>query len=73
MERFEKSRPVAGYIDENTQHPRDERLFAEGVIGVAITHAFKRLRVDAGITRAELAKRVGRTERYIQKLENGAY
>lgn len=64
---------VDALVTDLRANPRQERLLAEGSTGVAVTLAFTRLRTDAGISRAELGRRIGRTQAYVKQLESGAY
>jgi len=56
-----------------SQIPEDERLFLESQIRLELSDFMKTLREKNGITQSELAKRVGRTQPLIAKLEAGAY
>ena len=66
-------RTARSYIDEFLRDPDNARRVAEKSLGFELTKTFTRLRKEAHLSQAQLAKRVGRQQPYIAKLEAGAY
>jgi transcriptional regulator with XRE-family HTH domain len=68
-----KYKSASDYVAEFRKDPDNNRLFLEHEIAVALSDLFLKRREEAGLTQADLAQRVGRTQPYIAKLEAGAY
>jgi transcriptional regulator with XRE-family HTH domain len=64
------SEVARAYLEES---PENERLYRESEASAIIAQNMKLLRVTKGISQAELAKRIGRKQPFLARLELGGY
>ncbi len=55
------------------ESPEHDRLYRESEASAIIAQDMKLMRVRAGISQAELAKRIGKKQPFVARLEAGAY
>jgi transcriptional regulator with XRE-family HTH domain len=53
--------------------PEQDKLFRESEAELALADRMTEMRLDAGLTQAELAERLGKTQAYVAKMEAGGY
>jgi len=53
--------------------PEQDKLFRESEAELALAARMTEMRLDAGLTQAELAERLGKTQAYVAKMEAGGY
>jgi transcriptional regulator with XRE-family HTH domain len=53
--------------------PENDRLFLEARAEIDLSERMTDMRLDAGLTQAELGERLGKTQAYVAKMEGGGY
>ena len=53
--------------------PEQDELFRQSEAELALADRMTEMRLDAGLTQAELAERLGKTQAYVAKMEAGGY
>lgn len=67
------SKPVLDTIEQYTRSPKNRRALDTHTLELDLCDLMVRMRHDAGLTQEELAKRLGYSQAYVAKMENGAY
>ncbi len=60
-------------IDEFRRDPERDALFLESQVEIDLCERMTSMRLDARLTQVELAKRLGKTQAYVAKMESGGY
>lgn len=68
-----KARTVKGWLDNKLADPKFRKGFEEEIQKLAIGEQLSRLRQEAGLTQAQVAKRIGTTASAISRYENAEY
>jgi len=68
-----KARASKGWLDKKLADPTFRTGFEEEVQKLAIGEQLSRLRQEAGLTQAQVAKRIGTTASAISRYENAEY
>ena len=67
------ARTGKGWVDKKLADPQFRKGFEEEAQKLAIGEQLSRLRQEAGLTQAQLAKRIGSTASAISRYENAEY
>ncbi len=67
------ARTGKGWVDKKLADPQFRKRFEEEAQKLAIGEQLSRLRQEAGLTQAQLAKRIGSTASAISRYENAEY
>jgi transcriptional regulator with XRE-family HTH domain len=68
-----KSIDARDFLSDYLADPTRERIHHEAEAELVLTEMFVRFRKEQGLTQADLAKRIGKTQPYVAKLEAGAF
>jgi DNA-binding XRE family transcriptional regulator len=68
-----KARTVKGWLDKKLADSKFRKGFEEEAQKLAIGEQLSRLRQEAGLTQAQVAKRIGTTASAISRYENAEY
>ncbi len=63
----------SGWLNKKLENPKFRRAFQEEYAKLSIGEQLLRLRLEAGMTQAEVAKKVGTTASAISRYENAEY
>ena len=63
----------SGWLDKKLSNPKFRKAFREEYEKVSIGEQLLKLRLEAGMTQAEVAKKVGTTASAISRYENAEY
>ncbi len=69
----EKARTGKGWLNKKLADPKFRKRFEEEAQKLAIGEQLSRLRQEAGLTQAQVAKRTGTTASAISRYENAEY
>lgn len=67
------ARPAKGWLDKKLADPMFQKGFEEEAQRLAIGEQLSRLRQEAGLTQAQVARRIGTTASAISRYENAEY
>ncbi len=67
------ARTAKGWLDKKLADPKFRKGFEEETQRLAIGEQLSRLRQEAGLTQAQVAKRIGTTASAISRYENAEY
>jgi predicted transcriptional regulator len=70
---MKESKKTAGWLDKKLANPKFRKAFRQEYEKLSIGEQLLRLRLEAGMTQAEVAKRVGTTASAISRYENAEY
>ena len=70
---MKQSKDKSGWLDKKLSNPKFRKAFREEYEKVSIGEQLLKLRLEAGMTQAEVAKKVGTTASAISRYENAEY
>ncbi len=70
---MKKTGKTKGWVDEKLKNPKFRKGFLEEFEKLSIGEQLVRLRLQAGLTQVQVAKRVGTTASAISRYENAEY
>ena len=60
-------------IERFRKNPEHDRLFLESQAEIDLCDRMVTMRLESGLTQSELAKRLGKSQAYVAKMESGGY